>query len=676
MVKTVYSTAISNIKKYGLLICSVMPALALFVPFSVSMMLAAFAGWAALSGALLLGWITPLQVSGKWEQAAAVLVAAILALMGFCSFWQTWVESKEFAALAGALTMDVPLLLSLLGSACCVSGFYAFYILASWITGVAKEMLLEKLPETDVSKMKVNLKRNWYFPVSAMAFFFLTACKKGMIVAFPAMLLISSQSPSIGAPFHKRPVGMKIYCIASTLGICLGNYQYLCGNIAKLSAPGWFLHTCAVVGSFCAAAAIPAVLIFLDYFWKKLWDSLKTSGVFQGITRIEIAAYGLLFAALVVFCALSFCSSEAFYGTEHNYDIIYSSDSPCLVKTNVYLALTHTENDLRQPLFAAFAAPFMGLPYLLGASEPVRAILMNSAQLLLLTAANFLLAKMMGLKPLERICFLLLTCCTYAQLLFTLMMEQYIVAYFWLMLCLYQISRQNRPDRITLWGTGGTLLIGLVLLPSLSERNPIREGKAWLREMIRCAFEFAAVLLALCRFDVIFGVTTSISNLRRFTGRSLTIAEKGYQFTAFVRNCFAAPEAQVSTAAGYPSWQMYWPEGVNTAGLVILALVLLSAIVNRKKKSSLLAAAWVAFSAVMLLVLGWGTRENGLILYALYFGWAYLVLLYQLVEAAGDRLRCRYLAPTAAVCGGAWLLWNNIPGILEMVRFAIDNYPA
>ena len=58
---------------------------------------------------------------------------------------------------------------------------------------------------------------------------------------------------------------------------------------------------------------------------------------------------------------------------------------------------------------------------------------------------------------------------------------------------------------------------------------------------------------------------------------------------------------------------------VNILGIIILILVLVSAIYNRHKYSSMLSIGWVGFSVIMLLGLGWGTVENGLILYALYF---------------------------------------------------------
>ena len=79
---------------------------------------------------------------------------------------------------------------------------------------------------------------------------------------------------------------------------------------------------------------------------------------------------------------------------------------------------------------------------------------------------------------------------------------------------------------------------------------------------------------------------------------------------------------------------------------------------------------------IMLLILGWGTAENGLILYALYFGWAYLVLLFQLVEKIETTLRIKYLTVVCGIAASGGLLVLNIPAILEMISFAIAYYPA
>ena len=78
----------------------------------------------------------------------------------------------------------------------------------------------------------------------------------------------------------------------------------------------------------------------------------------------------------------------------------------------------------------------------------------------------------------------------------------------------------------------------------------------------------------------------------------------------------------------------------------------------------------------MLLGLGWGTKENGLILYALYFGWAFLVLLFQLIEKVESKLNLKFLVPVVTIVVVVVLLVVNIPAIIEMVNFAITYYPV
>lgn len=408
---------------------------------------------------------------------------------------------------------------------------------------------------------------------------------------------------------------------------------------------------------------------------------ISESGVFNDINIAEWIVYGILIIVSIGFVVTSFVQTEAFYGTEYPYDIIYTSDSPSLVKGNVYLALTYPENDLRQPLFAVFAAPFIGIPYLLGkllgTSASVQAILINSVQVVMLFSANFMLTKMMKLSPIKRICFMILTSFTYTHLLFILMMEQYIVAYFWLIFCLYLISEKQRPDPIALWGAGGTLLTSMILLPFMSVKSPIKDFKEWFFDMMKYGWEFVIVILAFCRFDVIFNLITQVSSLVRFTGYKLTMMDKLCQYTAFIRNCFIAPDAGVSdTVAEHISWQLNTVTGINFTGIVILLFIIVSIVVNREQKSSLLAASWVVFSMLMLLVLGWGTKENGLILYALYFGWAFFVLLFQLVEKIENKMNVTFVTPILSLGCTVALAVVNIPAIIEMVNFAITYFPV
>ena len=108
-------------------------------------------------------------------------------------------------------------------------------------------------------------------------------------------------------------------------------------------------------------------------------------------------------------------------------------------------------------------------------------------------------------------------------------------------------------------------------------------------------------------------------------------------------------------------------------GLLILGQCILSVIQNRKDRPSQLAGFWLGFSLLVLVVLGWGTQENGLILYALYFGWAVWVLLFRLLQKLDDRIP-HLTAIAGILILGALAIWN-LPAMGKLVSFALTYYP-
>lgn len=376
---------------------------------------------------------------------------------------------------------------------------------------------------------------------------------------------------------------------------------------------------------------------------------------------------------------LVFLRTNAFYGAGTG-DVIYSADSRSIVFGNAYMTLLHKENDLRQPLFAAFSAPIMGSAYLIAAffhgSQLVWALLISYIQALLLFASFYLFARMMHLTPGRRACFLLLACCSYPYLLYSLMMEQYVIAVFWLSLSVYLISEKRESCPIPLYAAMGTLLTSGAWLLASSNESPVREFGKWLRSMILRGVGFVLLLLGLDRFDIIGGILAQVKLMTVYGGIHLTWADKLRQFLAFLRNCFLAPEGYARlNSYGTPSW---WPDpvtAVDFVGVAIVALLVVSRIVNRDKRSTRLAFGWFLFSLVLLVGAGWGARENCLILYSLYFGWAILMLLFQLVEWVADRFHSRLLVPLATAAGVCAFLAVNLPELGRMIAFAIENYP-
>lgn len=342
--------------------------------------------------------------------------------------------------------------------------------------------------------------------------------------------------------------------------------------------------------------------------------------------------------------------------------------------------LTNIENDLRQPLFAVFAAPFTGLPYLIGHifNLPIslQAILLNSVQIILLFTADVKLAKMMKLSSVNRIVFILLSTCTYTYLLFTLMMEQYIIAYFWLIYCIYSIIENRQPDTFSYTGATGTLLTSGALILFMSNSHPLKQFRSWINDLMRHLLCFLGTLLVFCRFDVLYNVMYQISNLKQFAGGNISFYDKFIQYSQFIITCFVAPKTFITTMNDHISWQLAPVTSINYLGIVVLILVCISFALTRKNRLSQISIFWIVLSFILLVILGWGTKENGLILYSLYFGWAFYVLLFQFLKYVFDHLHLSRIFPFACIVLCILLLSMNVSEIVKMFSFAIEYYPA
>ena len=676
-----------------LFLISGLAALGMFLSLSTVSYVLIAAGLAALILIIARNVNRPTTGSLRTMRLISVILTLQLAVVGYKNFYTTWVLSSRLQSLAESWGTSVPVLLQAAGGIGCLLSLYALNVMSCWAVTLVLRVFKKVLPEPRKREIIANLKRNWFFPISAVGFFAVNATvnsgyENGMQIGFLAALIIASQIPSMKTWARKKPTALQIISLATAVGVCTGEYQWSCiyWNLPQLA---YLFHQeipipkaiLIILNGICAAAAVWFVFLSVLAFWEKVSDSFRRLGVFQGINGMEWAVYGLLLAASLGMMIFAFSKTNAFYGAKWDYDIIYTSDSTSLVKENAYLVLTNTENDLRQPLFALFAAPFAGIPYLIsalcGAPSGLQAMLMNGVQVMMLYMANLMLTRMLKLRRPERICFMAVLACTYTQLLFTLMMEQYIVAYFWLVFCVYQVVEKGHPDRIALWGAGGTLLTSMVFLPFMSGKSPVKNFRAWFADTVKYGLEFIMLLLVFCRFDVIYNLVWRVEFLQQFVGENITVMDKLSQYTVFIRNCFLAPSARIIPNIDHHiSWQLSAADGIHLTGVLLLLSAVLSLILNYRKKSAWLAAGWIGFSVVIHVFFGWGIAENGLILYSLYFGWAYFVLLFQLLQKIEEKTKTHFLIPVVSFCAAVYLLAVNIPAVAEMMRFAMTYYPV
>jgi len=353
-----------------------------------------------------------------------------------------------------------------------------------------------------------------------------------------------------------------------------------------------------------------------------------------------------------------------------DYDVVYTSDSGAFYKTNAYGCIGAPDNDIRQPLFGLFALPFAVVATLMSwMLHPFipdsYAVFIQVIQIVLLFATFILMSRLMRLKGLTKVVFLITLMLTYPVLLFSLMWEQYIISVFWLGVFIYVAAGDGQTDRFAFTAATGSILTSAAAFLFTYSKDKWR----FFRNGFDC-------VLAFLSFFVIFGRSGRLDeafSVFQFTGVKSSFYEKFLQFVNFVSSCWIVPE----TVILLDKCHCYWlapVESLNVTGLILLAWSLLGFVLNHKDKFARICAVWVVFSFFVLCLVGWGTTENGLILYTLYFGWAYVCLGFLAVEKLMQKLpMVKYAVNIAFI---AVLAYFNIPGIYDLIQFGVKYYPC
>lgn len=531
-----------------------------------------------------------------------------------------------------------------------------------------------------------NLKNNIWFPISAFTYYCINMRNPqnviGIIAATILMVIIAAYVTAIAERYKSSASMIKIISVLSAIGACLGSamafyHRILTHGKVPATIMGYPTEKLSViylvVGTTCSIAFMSVILC---EFYKQML--VVVADIFEGISRDEKRILWIVFVILAVFSSVFILNSNAFSDASGNYDVIYTSDSNSIVGENVYLSILHGENDIRQPLFAVFAIPFLGLPYLLSVifffAPKSMAFFMNLPQIALLIVGYYMLAKLLKLKKRERVFFLIGILSTYTVLLFSVMMEQYIIGFFYLILFIYEKVREKESD-FTYIAASGTILTSAATIVMYFERK--KGWKDFGKKFLRLFLYGVSIVILAGRTDLILTSFQRLQALLAFSGDKVAFRERMMQYVSFVKSCFMAPASEIiDFGNGFVCWRLRDITQWDIAGIVFIALVIVSFVINRKDKFTQVSFAWCLFSMIILGIAGWGTNENGLILYSLYFGWAYLALIVKLGMTIVKKLKVEKIGVIVWLGMVVYLLYENLPKMILMYQFAVKYYPV
>ena len=209
--------------------------------------------------------------------------------------------------------------------------------------------MLGQLPTRTAHDFFKNLKANWYFPLSALAFFWPQVqwlvepeiWHISLAITFICMLFISGQLPNLWNETRAHGWFVQMWTLLSACGILLRSQRFAYDALASnASFQALVADSSANMARFVSVALALGGFLFiyicLCWFWTRLGEMLRDCLLFSKLTRWEWALYSLLALAEILCMARIFFAITAFYTNDPSgYDIIFTRDSGAHVNNMV-----------------------------------------------------------------------------------------------------------------------------------------------------------------------------------------------------------------------------------------------------------------------------------------------------------------------------------------------------
>ena len=400
---------------------------------------------------------------------------------------------------------------------------------------------------------------------------------------------------------------------------------------------------------------------------------------FKGLAKYEkifLITGSMLYVIIIL---ILFNLTNVFYlpsndGTVIPFDVIYSSDTGAILEKNCYVNPSSPENDLKQPLFGIFALPFGLSAKLISFFIPTAnsyPVCMNIIQIILMFITMILISRMLEASKTIKIFFLLILTVTFPFMLFALNMEQYIFAVFWTILLIYN-SYTTRKTNVTLSvAATGSILTSAILIPLLMVIN--KEYGTFMKKGFKMLIVFFSVFICGGMMEIVYKFNLILSNYGSFVSKHGFI-DKCRQFTHFIASCFIAPCSQIVSKGDTVTYQQSATGSNHILGISIFGLSLLSGFLFRRQYMAKISLYWAGFAFALICLFGWGTAENGTVLYSLYLFWAFTVLLTLLINKLPTRINyVKYFIFVVLVVA---LFVYNIMKMIDIINFGLKYYPV
>ncbi len=431
-----------------------------------------------------------------------------------------------------------------------------------------------------------------------------------------------------------------------------------------------------LVGIAASFALIYFVYIFLENIGPKV---IK---FFKGFSKSEKLYFLIVIILSTIMSTAISHYTNAFSIPEDNthvaiYDAIYVSDSGYITAFDAYFNVSNRMNDIRQPLFGIFSLPF-SVPakilseccFFLPDGYEYETIMMI-VQSILISLTIIMIGRMFNLDEKYKKYLYIFFHASFTYILWSFVLEQYVIGTFYLILTLYVYFKNKEQINYVYVGAVGTLITSGIIFPVITKFKNIKQ---WITNVCKCFMLFISIFIIGGQLPQIFTVGDRFSKLLiENGGMKVGLLDRLQQYFEFIKDIFIAAGGYVKGVdIGFPSYALIPISSFWYLGIVILVLCILGYILNKKEKFAKVCMLWIIFSFFITVVIGYGTQERCLILYALYFSWAYLGLIFMLLKKVFKKYN---IFKIVIIVLSFLILLISLREFINILRFAVRYYP-
>lgn len=198
---------------------------------------------------------------------------------------------------------------------------------------------------------------------------------------------------------------------------------------------------------------------------------------------------------------------------------------------------------------------------------------------------------------------------------------------------------------------GSTLLPSFSLIVLSTEKKIVNYIKSIIRYSVVIFFTIFAF-----RIDLFINIEHYNNLFLGFAGG--TLFNRLFMYFSFVSSYFFAPKCIALGDAWSQSY--YFIFNIDFIGVFLLLSCIVSYILTRKNVLSRISLYWIIISFIILVFYGLGSSENGLIIYCVYFGWAFMILIYELLRFVSSKAKSKIIIPIFTITFVISLIYTNI----------------